>query len=191
MDDIRMIVSVFSQSIDPNIVKTSCALVFLGISNVTDLRERKIKNKAVLCFLIVGFALNLFCGGFAGLVNAFAGASIPLALFPLFALRMLGAGDVKALCAVGSIVGFYMSVLTILFSIVAGGVIALGFMLFWKNGIERIRYLFAYIKTCFLMMKLLPYGDYSNPKSHFRFSFGITAGFLIAAVNQYMGIFTL
>ncbi len=159
--------------------------IFLVFSNITDLRGYKIKNKAVLATIVVGLVYAAFTKSF---LDSVYGMLIPLVLFPLYALRMLGAGDVKALCAVGAVLGFKLSVMTMLLSIVSGGVMALGFMLFNKNFIARFKNLFSYLKLCFVTRKIQKYDFGGGQKSYFRFSFAVTAGTLLAIVNHYMGI---
>lgn len=124
-------------------------------------------------------------GGMDFFLQSVYGMLIPFILFPLFMLRMLGAGDIKALCAIGSIVCFKLSVYTILFSIIGGGIIALLFMIFRKNSIERFKIFFKYLKLCFFLRKLLSYEAFSDSKSIFRFSFGIAAGFTLTVLKYY------
>lgn len=113
---------------------------------------------------------------------------IPLVLFPLYALKMLGAGDIKALCSIGAVVGFKLSVMTMLLTFVSGGIIALGFMLFNKNFIERFKNLFNYFKMIFYTRHIEKYSYGGSEKSYFRFSFAITAGTIFAIVNNYLCI---
>jgi prepilin peptidase CpaA len=168
-------------------VKLALTLVFITVTLITDYKEYKIKNTHVMIFLATGLALNGLTAGLPGLLDSLYGLLIPLTLILLFAVRMLGAGDIKALCAIGSMVGRAMSIYTMLLSIVAGGVIALGFMIFRKNALQRFRQFGAYLKQCFYMRKLLPYDQFTDEKSGFRFSLGILGGFILAVVySRYM-----
>ncbi len=160
----------------------TCA-VFLIAINICDIKYYKIKNILILPLILIGIAIGMINGN---VLDCVYGMLIPLILFPLYALKMLGAGDVKAFCALGTLFGFSMSIRIIAFSLVAGGMIALGFMLFNKNFVERFRYLFEYLKSCFLAKKVLQYHFGGKQNGYFRFSYAITAGTVLAIANQYM-----
>lgn len=167
------------------IAKIIICAVFLLLINITDLKEFKIKNKVVLLTIITGLIYGAICNSFS---DSIYGMLIPLVLFPLYALKMLGAGDVKALCAIGAVVGFKLSVMVMLLTFVSGGIIALGFMLFYRNFIERFKNLFNYFKMIFYTGKIEKYNYGGGEKSYFRFSFAITAGTILAMVNNYLCI---
>ncbi len=166
-------------------IKILICAVFLVLINITDIKGFKIKNKVVLPTIILGLAYGLICSSF---LDSLYGMLIPLVLFPLYALKMLGAGDVKALCAIGAVLGFKLSVMTMLLTFISGGVIALGFMLFNKNFVERFKNLFNYLKMSFFMRKMDKYNYGGSEKSYFRFSFAITTGTILAIVNHYLCI---
>lgn len=167
------------------IFKIIICIAFLIAINITDIKGFRIKNKVVLPTIIIGLIYGIICNNF---LDSIYGMLIPLALFPLYALKMLGAGDVKALCALGSVLGFNLSVMTMLLTFVSGGAIALGFMLFNKNFIKRFKNLFNYLKMMFFMKKIEQYNYGGGEKSYFRFSFAITAGTILAIVNNYLCI---
>jgi prepilin peptidase CpaA len=163
-------------------LKYAVAAVFIIAAVITDYREYKIKNRGVIVFSALGLVINGAAAGWGGLLDSVCGLLSPLVLIPLFALGMLGAGDIKALCAVGSIVGLKMGICTSLLSFVAGGIIALGFMIFRRNAARRFRQFGIYLKNCFYAMRFLPYGQLTDEKSGFRFSLGIIGGFAGAVV---------
>ena len=170
-----------------DIAKIAVSLVFSAIIIITDYREYRIKNKSVIAFSAFGLLMNLTAGGLSGLLDSFLGLVIPLALLPLFALGMLGAGDVKALCALGSIAGWRKSVYIAAFSFVAGGVIAVFFMLLRKNALHRMKRFGAYVKQCFYTRSLLSYKEFTDEKSGFRFSLGIAAGYAAVVALDCLG----
>lgn len=80
--------------------------VLTGIAACTDMEARRIPNWLNLSGLIVGFALNLFLYGSAGLKNSALGLGVALLIYlPLFIIKGMGAGDVKLMAAVGALVG--------------------------------------------------------------------------------------
>ena len=168
-----------------NYLKLFVVVAFLVAINITDIKGYKIKNNVVLPTIIIGFICAMINNSF---LDSLYGMMIPLVLFPLYAFKMLGAGDVKALCAIGSVLGFKLSVETMLLTFVAGGIIALLFMICNRNFVDRFKYLFNYLKTCFLMKKIGKYNFGDNNKSYFRFSYAITLGTILAIVNNYLCI---
>lgn len=73
---------------------------------VTDLREKKIKNKWVFCGGILGLLVKSYCDGIMGFFSSFWGILIPiLVLWGAFCMRQIGAGDVKLFSALGSLLG--------------------------------------------------------------------------------------
>ncbi len=170
------------------IVKICICAVFLVLINITDIKGFKIKNKVVLPTIIIGLIYGLI---YNNILDCVYGMLIPLVLFPLFALKMLGAGDIKALCAIGAVLGFKLSVMTMVLTFISGGIIALGFMIFNKNFVARFKNLFNYLKMSFFTRKLETYDYGGTEKSYFRFSFAITAGTVLAIANYYLGIILL
>lgn len=114
-------------------------------------------------------------------VKALQGFVFPLVLLPFFAFNMIGAGDVKLFMAVGMWIGFGDIVNVMIYSILVGGVVALGLILIRKNGIKRLRYFGLYLKSCLIAFKPLPYQDFDDQHVDGRFPFGVAIlmGYLI------------
>jgi len=101
-------------------------LAILLIATVFDWRERKIPNVLTFGGAIFAFALHLSLGGAAALLLAVAGWGACLACFlPFYVRGGMAAGDVKLMAAVGAFVGPLAGFFACLFSLIAGGVIAL------------------------------------------------------------------
>ncbi len=97
----------------------------LLVATVVDLRTRRIPN--VLTGTMAGAGIGLAAFGFGGISigAAVLGCVIGLVLMlPGHALGATGAGDVKLMAAVGSLLGPLVVVNAVLFSAVAGGVLA-------------------------------------------------------------------
>ena len=156
--------------------------LLLTIAAISDIRTYRVHNLTVALGLAAGLALNLAGGGLEGLAWSLLAAIIPaVLLFALFALRMLGAGDIKLFCAVGSVMGVKFVLYAMAFSFLAGGVMALGIMLVRGNIKQRLRHIATYLKTCFLTRTFMPYTDFSNKSDggKFHFSLAIAAGCLL------------
>jgi prepilin peptidase CpaA len=97
----------------------------------TDLRTSRIPNW--LTFSAMGFALveHAWFGGLHGLMFGILGLGVGLGLFfILFISGGIGAGDVKLMAAVGATLGLYGALITGFLTIMAGGIYALGAMIY-------------------------------------------------------------
>jgi prepilin peptidase CpaA len=94
---------------------------------VYDVRYRRIPNWLSVGGVLIGLALNTFLyQGWPGLRFALIGLAAAFGVyFLLYALRAMGAGDVKLMAAVGAIVGWQNWFGTFLVTAVVGGVMAL------------------------------------------------------------------
>jgi prepilin peptidase CpaA len=94
---------------------------------VTDLKTRRIPNVLTFGAAAGALAFHLANGGLSGFGWSAAGWLVGAAIFfPLFALRGLGAGDVKLVAALGAWIGPGQTLWLAAFSGIAGGVVALG-----------------------------------------------------------------
>jgi prepilin peptidase CpaA len=101
----------------------------LAVAVYTDVRRHRIPNELSLIGLCVGLILQVMTGGLPGFVSGFLGCLAGFACFiPLYALRGMGAGDVKLLAAVGSFLGPLGAAYAAMASLVAGGVAAIGYV---------------------------------------------------------------
>lgn len=118
------------------------SLAFLGAlllaAVVSDVRRRRIPNALVLYGMALGLAFQalapagqgLLQEGSQGVAAALLGGVAGLALFlPFYALRMLGAGDVKLLAMVGVWLGATAVLQVALWTVLAGALLSLGVML--------------------------------------------------------------
>jgi prepilin peptidase CpaA len=107
-------------------VNAQVALAVAVLACVFDLRSRHIPN--LLTFGATGAALcyAFIVHGFAGMATSAGGWLTACALFfPFFALRGLGAGDVKLAAAIGAWLTPGDALWLSLYAMVAGGVMAL------------------------------------------------------------------
>jgi prepilin peptidase CpaA len=109
-------------------MSTSQLLVgtLLIVACISDLRTRRIPNVLTFSGIAAALAFHGFTGGLSAAGWSVAGCILgALLFFPLFALRGMGAGDVKLLAAVGAWLGPSQVVTAALVTSIAGGVIAL------------------------------------------------------------------
>ena len=112
-------------------------VLLLGIAVIEDIRSRRIPNALamsgiVLAITLHSLAMTLASDSFAGPVwwSAPAGVATGLALMlPLYALRAMGAGDVKLMAMVGAFIGPGPVVWATLCTLIAGGILSIVYML--------------------------------------------------------------
>ncbi|HNR04135.1 MAG TPA: A24 family peptidase [Bacillota bacterium] len=154
---------------------------------VSDFRTYSVKNYITYGFMLIGLAVNLAIEGIGGLVFSLQGIIIPAAcLFVLYITRIVGAGDIKLLCAVGAVMGAAFALYAAIYSFIFGGFIASGLMLTRENASERFNHLFVYLKSCFLTMDILQYTDLKNRQDggKFHFSIAIASGTAAAIIMR-------
>jgi prepilin peptidase CpaA len=89
----------------PLLLKLLLVSIALGAA-LFDLRVRRIPNWINLSGVILGLGLNTYLGGGRGALDSSLGLLLALAVYtPLYALRGMGAGDVKLMAAIGAIAG--------------------------------------------------------------------------------------
>jgi len=101
-------------------------LGIVGMGAAIDVRTRRIPNVLTFGGTSVALVYHAFLAGLAGLGHSAAGWALGIALFlPMFLLRGMGAGDVKLLGAVGAWLGPMGALWSGLYTVIAGGVLAL------------------------------------------------------------------
>ena len=107
---------------------------------VTDVRERRIPNRLTYSALLVGLALQVALHGWRGLLLGFGGALLFGGVFFLFHIvRAMGAGDVKLAAALGCIIGPAASWQLMFATAVAGGALAIVYMVVSGRILETLR----------------------------------------------------
>jgi prepilin peptidase CpaA len=111
--------------------------VLLVIAAVIDWRTYRLPNWLTLGGAAVGLAMSVLPQGI-GFFESLSGACTGLVLLlPLYALGMTGAGDVKLMAAVGAFLGLPDVLFALLFTLIVGGVVAIGFAT-WRRNVVRM-----------------------------------------------------
>jgi prepilin peptidase CpaA len=109
---------------------TFLLLALLAMAAAIDWRSHRIPNWLTGGGFVIAIVWSLLLPSPAqgGVLGALGGAATGLAcLLPLYAVRILGAGDVKLMAMCGAFLGFWQTLPALLFVGMAGGVCALAF----------------------------------------------------------------
>ena len=105
-------------------------LLLLALAVFFDISRKKIPNLLTLPSILLGLIIYFLSGGLQGLLSGFAGLTVGIALFFIpFALGGMGGGDVKLMGAIGALKGVEFILYTALYTALAGGFIALIYLL--------------------------------------------------------------
>ena len=130
----------------------------------------------------MGIIYSLYDQGVDGVLDSLLGVGIPIAcLIWLHVVRMLGAGDIKLLAVLGSIVGHSVWNL-ILYSFIVGGILSAIQMLYHHSLVNRIQHFWNYILTCLNTGEIIPYKsgfDEGNTENTLHFSIAILIAYLV------------
>lgn len=100
-------------------------IIVLGIAVYYDLRFRRIPNWLTMSALVAGVGYHTIAGGFAGAGVSLLGMAAGFGCFFLFYIfGGMGAGDVKLMAAIGSLLGPRDVLFAAAFTAIAGGVYA-------------------------------------------------------------------
>jgi prepilin peptidase CpaA len=103
----------------------------LVVATFTDVRSRRIPNWLVLPFLALGVGVSGWLHGWRGVGSSFAGAALGLLIYGLlFWFGGMGAGDVKLCAAIGAWIGPGQLMISLVFTGLAGGAMALSWALY-------------------------------------------------------------
>lgn len=103
----------------------------LVVATFTDVRSRRIPNLLVLPFFGLGVAVSGWLYGWHGVGMSFAGAGLGLLLYGiLFMMGGMGAGDVKLCAAIGAWIGPNQLFISLIFTALIGGAMALTWAFF-------------------------------------------------------------
>ena len=99
-----------------------------------DVISRRIPNRLTYPAIVLGLALRAVCLGWRGLGSGLLGLLLCGGLFfLLFVIGAMGGGDVKLMATVGAWVGFGHAATALAVCAIAGGVIAMGYVVLYKR----------------------------------------------------------
>jgi prepilin peptidase CpaA len=126
----------FNASIEPLVrlfgqPRFTVLAVLLVVAAVIDGRTFRVPNWLTVGGMVAGLILNTALPMQTGILSALAGLATGLViLLPLYAVGVMGAGDVKLMAAVGAFLGLPEILFAVLGSLIAGGIAAVAFGLY-------------------------------------------------------------
>lgn len=129
-------------------IATLLLLALLFAALISDLRNRRIPNELVLLGLASALAVSLVptfdaaIGKTLGIdldvLSALGGLTVALVgMLPLYALRAMGAGDVKLMMMVGAFLGPMQTLGVVVLTFISGGVLAV-VMALWQRSFRQL-----------------------------------------------------
>ena len=112
------------------VVASSIPIILLGIAAIHDLCCRRVPNYLIGVVAIIGLAYPWIPGNSVGVLSSYFGGFLGLLIFlPPYIGRFMGAGDVKVFSIAGLAVGIEKIFTLSLYVAIAGGFLALLYLL--------------------------------------------------------------
>lgn len=168
---------------DPN----TCAALFLAAGAAwMDLKKTEVDNGWLLFWLAAGAAVQVIRAGPGALLPGLAGMAVPLfLLFPLFYFRMLGAGDIKTLAVLGSLVGHKAIFPCLFYTFLFGAVLSAGVFLLYGGFRSRLQYLAVWLRDLLQTGQRQPYLRPGVQEENLHMTIPILMAVLLRAGSWY------
>jgi prepilin peptidase CpaA len=151
-----------------------------------DIRAHRIPNLLLAPAAALGCALQIWAEGWQGLYIAGGGFAVGLCMFlPFYLLRAFGAGDVKALAAVGTFLGVKLTVLAAAFTLIAGAI--LGLMIVWMRKASALSTLYRVVGVFAAPRSLATASRDGRRHESERFPYGAAIAFGVLATLFWSG----
>ena len=161
-------------------------LVLLTAGLVTDIRWRRLPNTLTLPMAAVGMLYGIGSGGLNGLWFSLTGAILLFCItLVLYALKAIGAGDVKLFTAIGALTGAVFSMYILVYSILYAGLIALLLLLLrnrFTNMKDRLKTLAVHL---FIFRNLGAFKQTAAQGIRFPFMLAVVPGAITALVQLH------
>jgi prepilin peptidase CpaA len=143
-------------------------------ATVIDLRSSRIPNLICLAIFLSGLILHSLYSGFSGFAQAMGGCLIGfMAFIPLYALKGMGAGDVKLMAAIGTHLGPFTEFKAVLATLAFGGLIALAVLLIRGQLFSWLTRYFQMLATFLRTRQLIYIPPAKNSAANQRFPYAL------------------
>ena len=105
---------------------SSVSVFILGISSIYDLVSRRVPNYLTGVAAMIGLVCPWFDICNVSVISSYLGGLVGLLLFlPPYSLNVMGAGDVKLMAAIGTLMGFPFIIQSSVMIVIFGAIIAI------------------------------------------------------------------
>jgi prepilin peptidase CpaA len=119
---------------DRDLLLLLTALALAIIAAISDVQHHRIPNRLTYPGIALGVVLRGLLFGWKGLISAITGCLVAGGvMFVFYVVRAMGAGDVKLMAAIGSLVGLGHTGVVLLATAVCGGVLAIGYAVYGRR----------------------------------------------------------
>lgn len=164
-------------------------LIWVVLAVIYDVRTYRIPNRLLLAGLITVEAATLITEGFTQFGISVLGILLPVfLLFLFYQLRILGAGDIKLLAVIGGGIGLSVWKV-VLYSFIAGGILALIQMVYHHSLVSRMQWFWQYIQRYFYSGQIVPYSsgfEKGERRNVLHFSIPILIGYACWVVKGWI-----
>jgi prepilin peptidase CpaA len=107
------------------------ALLLAVVAAIIDVQSHRIPNWLTYPGIVLGFVMHCILFGWKGLLSAGIGCLLAGGvMFLFYAVRAMGAGDVKIMAALGSLVGPHYTVSVLLATAIFGGLLGIVYAIY-------------------------------------------------------------
>ena len=161
-------------------------LAVSGAAVCMDFLMEKVVNSFVCLGLAVGLSYQIQVGRLSGVAAYMLGIALPFfLLLPLFAFRMLGAGDIKLFCVLGGILGLSVILKLMVCSFFLGAILSVAFLISCGNLKERGFYFFHYVCEYVKTGERKPYIERGKRAENFHFTVPVFLSVMLYAGGFY------
>ncbi|MDO4616389.1 MAG: prepilin peptidase [Lachnospiraceae bacterium] len=145
-----------------------------------DLLRSRISNRYLITGWLAGATAAFLSPSPEGILRFMGGALLPIVLlFLLFRFRMIGAGDIKLLSALGGMVGIQASLWLLVSSFLIGGLLAVGILTVNRSWFRRFRFFYRYVQNYRTTGIRIPYRPEKHGGEHLHFAVPVFAALLL------------
>ena len=154
-------------------------IAVIAIATYTDWRWRLIKNILTVPAVALGLLLHFLGSGWPGLAFALLGLAVGFGLMMIpFVFGQMGGGDVKLMAAIGSLLGAYATMNVFLYTTLAGGLLAILFAVFRKEGFKSLRRTWQLAKGLLIFQTVPNMNSEGEPAATMPYGLAIAVGTL-------------
>jgi prepilin peptidase CpaA len=162
------------------------------VASWKDYREHRVPNWLNAAIALTGLTTQAAFGGWPGLENGLKGMLLAFGMLILFwAIKGMGAGDVKFMAAIGTWLGPDMTVSAVMVGVLLGGLIAVGMIVCrrrWQETFSNFGILAAKVSNA-----TTAFSDFGSARSLsgksalLPYAIPLSMGTLIVAITVYSG----